>query len=86
MTREQVKEAADRSWGQGGRPVDGGVEDRALSGPAAPEPRQTRMILVTLKRPVRLPICFLDAVREGGIEKISAFDEALQTQLGATDE
>ncbi len=48
------------------------------------EPTQTRMLLVVLKKPVRLPICFLDAIKEGGIEKISAFDEAVDEQIGTT--
>lgn len=66
MTREEIKAAADASWG-----VDG-------TQPAVPSPgrepgeTETRLLLVTLKRPVKLPICFLDAIREGGIEKIAA--------------
>ncbi len=47
------------------------------------EPRQTRMILVTLKNPVRLPVSLIDAIRLGGIEKIAALDEAIScTEIG----
>lgn len=45
-------------------------------------PQQTRMILVRLKRPVRLPTSLLDAIREGGIEKVSAFEEDVPDEQG----
>lgn len=38
-------------------------------------PQQTRMLLLRLKKPVPLPTCLLDAIKDGGIESISAFEE-----------
>jgi len=33
------------------------------------------MLLLRLKKPVPLPTCLLDAIKDGGIESISAFEE-----------
>ncbi len=47
------------------------------------KPRETRLILITLKNPVPLPVCLLDAIRLGRIEKISALDDAIVcTEIG----
>jgi len=35
----------------------------------------TKMILVRLKRPVKLPTTLAEAIFQGGIEKVAAFEE-----------
>jgi hypothetical protein len=62
-----MKEVADRSWGQDGKPP--AVQD------AAPKSGKTKMLLVILKQPVSLPVSFIDAIQQGGIEKVSALEE-----------
>jgi hypothetical protein len=85
VTREETKAAADASWGVDLCPVCGRtIRNHPGCTPCTPEPRQTRLILVTLKKPVKLPVCLLDAIRLGGIEKISALDEAITcTEIGS---
>ncbi len=38
------------------------------------QPKMTMLLLVKLKQPVKLPTTFTDAIKDGNLEDISAFD------------